>query len=80
MPTYDLKCSFCGYEEELMLTITRDLNEMPLGCTENKTHKCAGIMEKLFRTPPNIHPNAIPTRIKSDGVSYKEKSMGPDME
>jgi hypothetical protein len=75
MPTYDLKCSFCGYEEERMLPITRDLEEFPLGCTDPMAYRCAGVMEKLFKKPPCIHPRATPSRRKDDGVKYRETNL-----
>ena len=78
MPTYDLKCSFCGYEDEMMLPISRDLEEFPLGCTNPHAYRCAGVMEKIFKQAPCIHPNATPSQRKDDGVSYKEVNISDE--
>jgi hypothetical protein len=75
MPTYDLKCSFCGYEADIMLPISRDLNDTPLGCLNPEVKNCAGLMEKTYRFPPSLHPKATPSRTRNDGVSYRESEF-----
>jgi len=75
MPTYDLKCTMCGYEDERMLPITRDLDDRPLGCTSPDNVKCAGVMEKLYKVPPGLHPKAVPSKGKPDGVKYSERKV-----
>ena len=75
MPTYDLKCTLCEYECEHMLPITRDLEERPLGCINPGASKCAGVMEKIYKTPPSLHPKAVPSKGKPDGVKYNERKV-----
>lgn len=52
----------------------RDLNDRPLGCDNPERVSCPGIYEKQYKTPPTLHSSCTPTRVRDDGISYREKS------
>ena len=66
----DFRCSRCNHEEELLVPMVQDI---PIGCTNLDLPECEGIMEVVFKSPPNLHSSAIPTRVSNEGISYKER-------
>ena len=70
MPNYDLKCTVCRYEEEVILPIMRDLDNEPLGCINPNDKRCSGLMQKVYLKAPYVHPTATPSKTKQDSTTY----------
>lgn len=66
MPTYDYKCTSCGKEQELFLTMQDATKRLLKPCTECSNN----ILEKQISTPPEVKfigPGFYVNDYKKDG-------------